>query len=462
MITEVLTIYWQIILQFLLELYIFCALTMYGFRRAEKFALRFFGGLAAVLAAAFGLSFFYFAFGDGTFGRIAVYAVLFVLVVGHARLCLNENLKVALLGGSFAYAVQNLVYKVFLIFYGAGENFRLFDGWGDMFGVYYRLMYYAFFIVCAAVCWLLIIRGNARRLATGEINYRMLTISVLVLLVTLILCSAEDVFFARFSVLRENRFDDYNIYILRQTGNFFSALSCAVTLVLLAKTISERDLKHEVEYLQHAVRQAERQYEVSKDTIDMINIKCHDIKYKLGALLAAGGDVASDAVKDLQSSISIYDTRVNTGNDILDVILTEKSLYCEQNGINFSCMADGSKLSFMSDGDLYCLFGNIVDNALEAVNKVPERERRVINLVVKEKGGILTVQEENYFTGELKFEGGLPRTTKDNAAYHGFGTRSISMIVGKYGGAMTLSAKDGVFSLSIVFLPDSVKNLQNK
>ena len=125
-------------------------------------------------------------------------------------------------------------------------------------------------------------------------------------------------------------------------------------------------------------------------------------------------------------------------------------------------MADGQKLSFISDGDLYCLFGNIIDNALEAVNKVPEKERRVINIVVKEKNGTLVVQEENYFEGELDFVDGLPQTTKGDTAYHGFGTRSIRMIVSKYGGVFTARAQDGVFYLNIIFCPNKDNSLQNK
>lgn len=462
MIQDVFTIWWQILLEFLAELYIFCTLIMYGFRRAKKFPLRLFAGIAAIAGAAFGLSFFYYYFGGNVFGRIGVYLVLFALVVCHARLCFAEGIKSVLFGCSFAYAVQNLAYKCFLVFYCAGEHFRLFDGWGTMFGVYYRLMYYAFFIAAAAAAWFLFIRRHVSRLPDSYIDYRLLIASLLVLCITVILCSVEDVHFAGLSFGRENRFENYDVYVLRQTGNIFSVLCCAVVLLLVAKTIVERDLRQEVEYLQHAVRQAERQYEISKDTIDLINVKCHDIKYKLGALLSEGNKPASEAVEDLKSSISIYDTRISTGNKILDVILTEKSLYCEQNGINFSCMADGAKLSFMDDGDLYCLFGNIVDNALEAVGKLPERERRVVNLVVKEKNGVLTVQEENYFSGELKFVDGLPRTTKGDSDYHGFGTRSIRMIVNKYGGAFTAGAKDGVFALTIVFVPDKDKKLQNK
>lgn len=453
MLYEVFTIYWQIMLQFLAEFYIFCIPVMWWFRRSQKFLLKLLPGLFAMLAVAFGLAFFYYYFGGNVFGRIAVYLVLFALTVSLARICFAEGLKASLLACSVAYAVQNLVYKCFLVFYCAGEQFRLFDGWGEMFGVYYRLMYYAFFIVAAVAAWFLFIRRHAKRITGGTIDYRLLIASVLVLCITVILCSVEDVHFAGLSVERENRFNSYDVYVLRQTGNIFSVLCCVVVLIIMTKTIVERDLRQEVEYLHYAVRQAERQYEISKDTIDLINVKCHDIKYKLGALLSGNKSIASDAVADLQSSISIYDTRISSGNKILDTVLTEKSLYCEQNGINFSCMADGAKLGFMDDGDLYCLFGNIVDNALEAVNAVPERERRVINLVVKEKNGILTVQEENYFCGELQFVNGLPRTTKSDKNYHGFGTRSISMIVDKYGGALKVSANDGIFSLSIVFPP---------
>ena len=158
-----------------------------------------------------------------------------------------------------------------------------------------------------------------------------------------------------------------------------------------------------------------------------------------------------ELIDDLQSSISIYDAKVDTGNKLLDVLLTEKSLYCEKNGINFSCMADGARLSFLSDGDLYCLFGNIIDNALEAVSKIEEKERRVINLVVKVKNDMLIVQQDNFYDGNLQFSDGLPVTTKNDKDYHGFGMRSIRMIVHKYDGEFTTYVKGDVFHLNVIF-----------
>lgn len=462
MIGEVLSVYARIMLQFLAELYIFYALVMFRFNRSRLFAVKLVAGLACIAALAFGASFFYYYYGNTLFGRIVVYIVLFLASAAHVRGCFSESIKTVLFCCSLAYAAQNLVYKLFLILYCLGEQLRLFDGWGEMFSLFYRLMYYAFFAAAACATYFLLVKRQVKRLPEGNIDFRMLAISLFVLCITIILCSAEDVYFARLSDGRENRFDNYDLFVLRETGNIFSVVCCGVVLILMSHAIVERDLKREVEYLQYAVRQGEKQYEISKDTIDMINIKCHDIKYKVNSLLTRGGDVTQPLLDDLKESISIYDTRVETGNRILNVLLTEKSLYCEQNGINFSCMADGEKLSFMADGDLYCLFGNIIDNALEAVNKIPEKERRVINFVVKAKNDMLIVQEENYFCGGLDFKDGLPQTTKDDKNYHGFGMRSIRMIVNKYEGALSAYAKDGVYYLNIIFSLDKDKKLQNK
>lgn len=450
-ISAVFSLYIRVILEFLLELYVFCALVTVKLNRSRLFALKAVAGAVCVAAAALGAAFFYYAFGQTVPGRIAVYIFLFALVTLHAKLCFNEPYKVILFCCGTAYAAQNLAYKLFLFLWGFGEQLRLYDSWGDMFELYYRIVYYAFFALAAAIAFFLFIRPLIRRLPNTNLNFRMLAISVAVLGITVILCSFEDVYFAQLCVEREGRFDNIVYFTLWQTGNLFSVVCCSIVLLLVSKTVEERDLRREVEYLQYAIRQGQQQYEISRDTIDMINIKCHDIKYKLESLLAGNENLPRGAADDLYESISIYDSKISTGNKLLDVLLTEKSLFCEQNGIKFSCMAHGEKLSFMEDGDLYCLFGNIIDNALEAVKGLPDRERRVVNLVVKTKNDLLLVQEENYFAGELQFRDGLPLTTKQDKHYHGFGTRSIRMIARKYGGELTAYVQGNVFHLNILF-----------
>lgn len=450
---DVLWTYGAIILEFSAEFFVFLFLFVRRLNRRRKFVLR--AVLCAIGYAALVLpvAWFYTAFGQNVAGRIFVYLVLFALATLGIKLCFAETYVTALFCCGMAYAAQNLVYKLFLLFWTFGEWLKLFNKWGDYFDLYYRLVYYAFFCGCATAVWFVFVRNVTDKLKTHEIDVKMLAVTGFVLGITIVLCSFEDVFFAELAAERENNFALPAYYVLRQTGNVFSVVCCVIALLLASKTMVEKSLLRELEYLKHAVRQGERQYRISRDTIELINIKCHDIKYKINAL-AHQGAVAPEAVEDLRGSISIYDSNVQTGSPLLDVLLTEKSLFCEQNNISLSCMIDGDRLSFMEEGDLYCLFGNMIDNALEAVKAIREDERRVINLVVKSRGGMVLIQEENYFDGTLTFEDGLPQTTKDDKDYHGFGMRSLRLIVKKYGGELTANVTDDIFHLNII-LPQS-------
>ena len=443
-------VYGYIIAEFLFEYFVYAALFLHKLGRRRYFYFRAVPAVVALFALGLPVALFYKAFGTTLWGRILVYSRLFALFTLLAWICFDESYLTVLFCCSMAYAAQNLAYKIYLIIWTAGEQLRLYDNWGNKFDLYYRLIYYSVFAVCAVVFWFVFIRRITAKLENRKLNYRMLVITVLVLGITVLLCSVEDLYFAELSVWRENRFDEYVYFVLRETGNAFSVVCCIIVLLLASKSIIENALLQELEYLKYTVRQGERQYQMSKDSIELINIKCHDIKYKLDALTAQGG-MTPEAVKELRDSIAIYDSKTETGNQLLNILITEKSLYCEQNGINLSCMIDGVKLDFMETGDLYCLFGNLIDNALEAVKEIEEKERRVINLMVKSKDNLLLVQEENYYNGTREFEDGLPLTTKKDKNSHGFGMRSLRMIVKKYGGELAAYVSDDIFHLNIIF-----------
>ena len=86
---------------------------------------------------------------------------------------------------------------------------------------------------------------------------------------------------------------------------------------------------------------------------------------------------------------------------------------------------------------------------------MPDREQRVINLLVRSQGDLLLVQAENYFAGHLTFKDGLPVTTKADRTSHGFGLHSIRLIARKYGGVLTTGARGNVFHLNILFGADT-------
>ena len=149
----------------------------------------------------------------------------------------------------------------------------------------------------------------------------------------------------------------------------------------------------------------------------------------------------------------MYDSKVRTGNDALDTILTEKSLLCESRNITLTCVANGAALAFMAPADLYALFGNALDNAIEAVERLGDATRRSISLIVRRRAGTVTVHVENYYdpTASAKsFKGDVPTSTKGDPLNHGFGTRSMKAIVERYGGTLTFSANGTTFCVDAV------------
>lgn len=209
-------------------------------------------------------------------------------------------------------------------------------------------------------------------------------------------------------------------------------------------------LERELVVQQQLARQQREQYQLTQETIDIINRKCHDLKHQVAALRNISSEEQREAhLSEIERSIQIYDSTLETGSRVLDTVLTEKSLYCGAHQITMTCMADGRRLSFLDDVDVYTIFGNAIDNAIESVSGLTDPEKRAIAVSVWSKSGLLLIQFENYYEKELRFENGIPATTKADKNDHGFGIRSIGYTVKKYGGHLTISAEDHLFLLSI-------------
>ncbi|ETY71827.1 ATP-binding protein [Bifidobacterium moukalabense] len=117
-------------------------------------------------------------------------------------------------------------------------------------------------------------------------------------------------------------------------------------------------------------------------------------------------------------------------------------------------MFDAGCLDDVSDYDIYSLFGNALDNAIEACEKLADEERRVIKLTGVMRGRLASINIVNYFD-ELDRNGqGEIITTKSDKTSHGYGLKSIRMIVARLGGDMSVTTENGIFDVSIM-LPKS-------
>lgn len=192
-------------------------------------------------------------------------------------------------------------------------------------------------------------------------------------------------------------------------------------------------------------------YQHSRESIELVNQKYHDLKHQIALLRQqADSGKAQTYLDQLERDIRAYEAQNRTGNDVLDAILTNKSLYCQNHGIELKCIADGKSLGFMDDMEIAALFGNMLDNAIESSERIKGPEKRLIRLYVSEEKGFLRVRIENYCEERIRFEGGLPLTTKRDKRYHGFGMKSMRRTVEKYGGSIVAGQRENWFELKIL------------
>lgn len=234
-------------------------------------------------------------------------------------------------------------------------------------------------------------------------------------------------------------------------------LCCCYVLWVQINQKERMSLQRELDEINAIWRQQKKQYEVTKETIDSINRKCHDLKHQIRMLRNMEDDAEKESfLKALENDIMIYDTALKTGNKALDTVLMEKGLFCKDHGITWSCMVDGAKLDFMRNEDIYAVFGNSLENAINAVMALNDPQERVISVKIIMQKNIMVIQIQNYYEGVLKFVDGLPLTTKKNKRNHGFGMKSIRYTAEKYNGTVTVQAKDKIFTLQIL-IPMEIK-----
>lgn len=362
------------------------------------------------------------------------YGILFVLmivtVMGLYQIRILDALDITTTG----YIVQNLCSQFMQILFRKNtikmmsQAIYAADGKNVLFGVLIGTFKpFPLMVVCYLILYIPFQNKTNRTNYTEATRRKLLYISLLSLLCVLFVSSYRDTYAAE-------------SFALMFASRILSVLCCLLLLIMKTGILQLNSVEQETDTLRR-LRVAEReQYEQKKETVELINIKCHDLRHQIDLLEKQGTAPEQSGLNEMKKLIRIYDSSVKTGNETLDVILTERSLYCEKYGVRLSCIADGSKLSFMSVTDIGSLFGNALENAIHAVQKLNNPDDRIISLKVEEKGGMLLIRVENSYADALEFDGELPKTTKEDNGYHGFGLKSIRMVAERYGGVMRIQA----------------------
>ena len=365
------------------------------------------------------------------------YLFVFVLVFLLVWFCFSISWKTALFYTISAYIIQHFVSNLSFVvqninaIYSPSFNIR---PWINIFQLP------VFFCLTALVRYFYGRRANA----TGQVKIKNLPMLFLSVFMLAFLVYARQIFnmvIAHIGSADRGITIFYCLY-----ASFFSI----VMFALLVDTIEKQDVMQENKQLEAFIERQDEFRKNYEESVQIINIKCHDLKKQISYIKSLNNsEKAAKLLEQAERAVMIYSNIATTGNRTLDYLLMEKGLQCENKKIQFSYMVDGEALSYMEEGDIYSLFANALDNAIECVESYPE-EKRVISMRVSRTGNILNVVIDNYCERDITYEDGFPKTTKKDADFHGYGLKSIVYIVKKYGGEVNIRNAGRIYSLGVV------------
>lgn len=149
---------------------------------------------------------------------------------------------------------------------------------------------------------------------------------------------------------------------------------------------------------------------------------------------------------DLEQSLDRVDTYVKSGNLMADAILNSKLTLAEQKKIRVNCKAILPEALSVEDVDLCVLLGNLLDNALEACDRIPE-ERRFLRVYMVVNRSQLYISIQNSAREDLNFDERNYISRK--RGNHGLGMKRVKALADKYEGYLTLANEPGIFAAEL-------------
>jgi len=198
--------------------------------------------------------------------------------------------------------------------------------------------------------------------------------------------------------------------------------------------------------LEHYRQLAESRNSIREIWHDFKNhVQCMSILYDKGDIESLGKYI---------KNLSYYEEKLNvldTGNPVIDAILSHKQTVAKQMGIEFEMELIIPPRLAIPPADICTILGNSLDNALEACSRIKSNDiEKRISISMTYKNGYLVIKVVNTYEEEPKREGDRFVTWKSSPQFHGLGLQSIERTVEQHGGNMKIDVGNGTFSLKIL------------
>ena len=216
----------------------------------------------------------------------------------------------------------------------------------------------------------------------------------------------------------------------------FAFLLFGVCFVYLNIKKQMRDKEKEIELLKEKGKIHVDYYREVSYFQKQINKLYHDLKnHILIANQLNSEKLKGEYTESLERYFSEFQVKVNSGNEILDILLRKKIEECERKKIDLKLHVNFSKGSFVNLVDVSIIFGNVLDNAIEACERITEDF-----IYIKISNPFLVVKKEK----------GRLMSLKNDDEKHGLGLECLEDTLQKYGGTCIYTTEQSVFKLTAI------------
>lgn len=295
--------------------------------------------------------------------------------------------------------------------------------------------------IIQVVSWLLtLIVARAKNIKENEnIPLRITVASVIVAILS--------VFVRIFIIVQDNVSEKIiivtmlvNVFINLTMIYLYDSLSYAFNRIIMLGVLKREKLYYH------------RQSEMLKNNYDELRTYRHDMQNRLCAMEQMLDDGKTEEIKKyLAVNIKkLNSTRLfsQTGNIAIDSVINYKLSMAQEKEINVEASATSPETINIEEDDLIVLIGNLLDNAIEATEKLEDEKRISLNLEYEKSNLILKIV--NTYNGIIKENNGKFETTKADKKLHGIGTKSVDDIIEKYNGDKKVSFDDKKFEIRVI------------
>ena len=217
--------------------------------------------------------------------------------------------------------------------------------------------------------------------------------------------------------------------------------------------VSDRELLKEKLYWLESVKEIELNYhsKLQEKSNDIRKIR-HDFKGTLDSVLVLinedtphSREKAKALLNSLNDRVSATKLPIYTKNLVANAVISAKIEEANKLNTNISVAVDLSEQISIEEIDINCVFLNLLNNAIDACQKLPAENRKILLKATIQAGYLIIKTENPYLSIETDNKGKF-KSTKENKSEHGFGLSLIEDIAKKYDGYLQIDTSNNTFT----------------